>query len=199
MSASTNKKKKKKNIRDVEIGDHVRETSSPKGKKRCGEVLMILQDNPGDPTLECVEIHPDELTPLEKGSDGMRTFKTRRSKLKLYTPRKMLFKKKTFEKGDVVRHKRGGSFRYGRIVCFVHPDGLYSSSHEEGYNGKDLLECVEIDKKPGLLQKIGADGEPSRFQAQGKDCKIMKVITTDSKGEETTMHKLDLSDEEEET
>ena len=27
----------------------------------------------------------------------------------------------------------------------------------------------------------------------------MKVITTDSKGEETTMHKLDLSDEEEET
>ena len=23
---------------------------------------MILQDNPGDPTLECVEVHPDELT-----------------------------------------------------------------------------------------------------------------------------------------
>ena len=63
---------------------------------------MILQDNPGDPTLECVEIHPDELTPLEKGSDGLKTFKAKRSKLKLYTPRKMLFKKKTFEKGDVV-------------------------------------------------------------------------------------------------
>jgi hypothetical protein len=41
---------KKKNIRDVEIGDHVRQTTSNSGKKKCGEVLMILQDNPGDPT-----------------------------------------------------------------------------------------------------------------------------------------------------
>ncbi len=193
MSLSTKKKKKKKVI---EIGDHVKETVSSKGKKRCGEVLMILDDNPGDPTMECVEIHPDELVPLEKGSDGMRTFRTKRSKLKLYTPRKQLFAKKTFEKGDVVRHKRGATIRFGRIVCFVHPDGLYSSSHEEGYNGKDLLECVEIDKKPGLLQIIGPDGEPKRFQAQGKDCKIIKVITVDSKGEDTTMHKLDIPEDE---
>ncbi|MFL2911860.1 MAG: hypothetical protein ACJZ5X_00190 [Opitutales bacterium] len=195
MSLSTKKKKKKKAI---EIGDHVKETVSSKGKKRCGEVLMILDDNPGDPTMECVEIHPDELVPLEKGSDGMRSFRTKRSKLKLYTPRKQLFAKKTFEKGDVVRHKRGATIRYGRIVCFVHPDGLYSTSHEEGYNGKDLLECVEINKKPGLLQIIGPDGEPKRFQAQGKDCKIIKVITVDSKGEDTTMHKLDIPEDEDE-
>tara|TARA_B100001093_G_C26562017_1_gene899080 strand:+ start:42 stop:632 length:591 start_codon:yes stop_codon:yes gene_type:complete len=195
MSFSTKKKKKKK---EIEIGDHVKETVSSKGKKRCGEVLMILADNPGDPTMECVEIHPDELVPLEKGSDGMRTFRTKRSKLKLYTPRKKLFAKKTFEKGDVVRHKRGATIRFGRIVCFVHPDGLYSTSHEEGYNGKDLLECVEIDKKPGLLQIIGPDGEPKRFQAQGKDCKIIKVITVDSKGEDTTMHKLDIPEDEDE-
>ena len=195
MSFSTNKKKKKKVI---EIGDHVKETVSSKGKKRCGEVLMILDDNPGDPTMECVEIHPDELVPLEKGPDGMRSFRTKRSKLKLYTPRKQLFAKKTFEKGDVVRHKRGATIRYGRIVCFVHPDGLYSTSHEEGYNGKDLLECVEINKKPGLLQIIGPDGEPKRFQAQGKDCKIIKVITVDSKGEDTTMHRLDIPDDEDE-
>ena len=193
MSFTSKKKKKKK---EIEIGDHVKETVASKGKKRCGEVLMILADNPGDPTMECVEVHPDELTPLEKGSDGMRTFRTKRSKLKLYTPRKKLFAKKTFEKGDVVRHKRGSTIRYGRIVCFVHPDGLYSTSHEEGYNGKDLLECVEIDKKPGLLQIIGPDGEPKRFQAQGKDCKIMKVITVDSKGEDTTMHKLDIPEDE---
>ncbi len=194
MAIGSKKKKKKK---EIDIGDFVRETVSSKGKKRCGEVLMILQDNPGDPTLECVEVHPDELTPLVKGSDGMKTFKTKRSKLKHYTPRKKLFSKKVFEKGDVIRHKRGATIRYGRIVCFVHPDGLYSSSHEEGYNGKDLLECVEIEKKPGLLQIIGPDGEPKRFEAQGKDCKIMKVITVDSKGEETTMHKLDIPDEEE--
>jgi hypothetical protein len=188
------KKKKKKTI---EIGDHVKEIVASKGsKKRCGEVLMILQDDPGDPTCELLEVNPDDLTPLEKGSDGVQMFKAKRSKLKHYVPRKQLFSKKTFEKGDVIQHKRSSTIKYGRIVCFVHPEGLYSSSHEEGYNGKDLLECVEIDKKPGLLQIIGPDGEPKRFQAQGKDCKIMKVITTDSKGEETTMHRLDIPEEE---
>ena len=55
MALGSKKKKKK----EIEIGDFVRETVSSKGKKRCGEVLMILQDNPGDPTLECVEVHPD--------------------------------------------------------------------------------------------------------------------------------------------
>jgi hypothetical protein len=186
----------RKKRKSIEIGDHVKETVSSKGqKRRCGEVLMILQDDPGDPTCELVEVNPDDLSPLEKGSDGVKLFKTKRSKLKHYTPIKQLFSRKTFEKGDVIQLKQGTRFRYGRIVCFVHPDGLYSKSHEEGYNGKDLLECVEIDKKPGLLQLIGPDGEPKRFQAKGKDCKIIKVITTDSKGEETTMHRLDIPEE----
>ena len=55
--------KKKKNIRDVVIGDFVRQIKSTSGKKKCGEVLAILEDNVGDPTIECVEVHPDELTP----------------------------------------------------------------------------------------------------------------------------------------
>jgi len=187
-------KKKKKKI--IEIGDHVKEITASKGsKKRCGEVLMILQDDPGDPTCECMEVNPDDLSPLEKKADGIQMFKTKRSKLKHYTPIKKLFTKKTFEKGDVIQHKKGTRIKYGRIVCFVHPDGLYTKSHEEGYNGKDLLECVEIDKKPGLLQILGPDGEPKRFQAKGRECKIMKVITTDSKGDETTMHRLNIPEE----
>lgn len=189
----TKKKKKKK---DFEIGDAIRETKASKGKKRCGEIMAILQDDPSDPTIECVEVHPDELTPLEKGSDGMKYFKVKKSNIKHYTPRKQLFQKKLFEKGDVIQHKRGSTMRYGRIVCFVHPDGLYSTSHEEGYNGKDLLECVEINPKPGLLQILGPDGEPKRFQAQGHHCKIMKVITVDSKGQDTTQHRLDIPEEE---
>ena len=91
------------------------------------EVLAILEDNV-ETTIECVEVHPDELTPLEKGSDGIKTFKSKRSKPKMYTPRKTLFAKKTFEKGDVIQHKRGGSFRYGRIVCFVHRWSLFNFS-----------------------------------------------------------------------
>ena len=169
MSTPAPKKKvKKKIIRYVEICDHVRETASSRGKKRCGEVLMILQDNPGDPTLECVEVHPDELTPLEKGSDGLKTFKAKRSKLKLYTPRKQLFKKKTFEKGDVIRHKRGGTFRYGRIVCFVHPDGLYSTSHEQGYNGKDLLSAWKSTKSPAFCKnRCGRGTKPVSSSRKG--------------------------------
>jgi len=187
---------KKKKRKTIEIGDHVKEITASKGsKKRCGEVLMILHDDPSDPTCECMEVDPDDLSPLEKKADGIQLFKTRRSKLKHYTPIKKLFAKKTFDKGDVIQHRKGSRIKYGRIVCFVHPDGLYSKSHEEGYNGKDLLDCVEIDKKPGLLQVLGPDGEPKRFQAKGKECKIMKVITTDSKGEETTMHRLDIPEE----
>ncbi|MDA0343221.1 MAG: hypothetical protein O3B07_03450, partial [Verrucomicrobia bacterium] len=109
----------KKKKRAIEIGDFVKEIVASKGnKKRCGEILMILQDDPGDPTCELMEVNPDDLTPLEKGSDGVQMFKTKRSKLKHYTPRKQLFSKKTFEKGDVVQVKRGSTLKYGRIVCF---------------------------------------------------------------------------------
>ena len=47
-----------------------------------------------------------------------------------------------------------------------------------------------------MLFRSGSDGEPKRFQAKGKDCKIMKVITTDSKGGETTMHRLDIPEDD---
>lgn len=191
------KSKKKKKKKDLEIGDVIREMVAAKGKKRrVGEIMMILQDQPDDPSLECVEVDAEELTPLTKGSDGIRMFRCKKSRAKHYTPRKKLFKKKTFEKGTVVRHKRGTSIRYGQIVCFVHPDGLYSTSHEQGYNGKDLLECVEISPKPGLAQQMQADGEPKRFTASAKDCKIMDVITTNSKGEEDTVRRLKIEEEE---
>ena len=190
-------KKKRKKKKDIEIGDVIREMVASKGKKRrVGEVLMILQDQPDDPSLECVEVDPDELTTRTKGSDGMKLFRVKKSRAKHYTPRKKLFKKKVFEKGTVVRHKRGTTIRYGQIVCFIHPDGLYSTSHEQGYNGKDLLECVEISPKPGLAQLMDSDGEPKRFTVQSKDCKIMDVITTNTKGEECTMRKLKVEEEE---
>ena len=71
--APVSKKKKKK---EIEIGDYVRKLF-PLKERNDVEKSMILQDNPGDPTLECVEVHPDELTPLVKGSDGMKNFKTK--------------------------------------------------------------------------------------------------------------------------
>ena len=79
----------------------------------------------------------------------------------------------------------------------MHPDGLYSTSHEQGYNGKDFLECVEISPKPGLAQQMQADGEPKRFTANPKQCKIMEVITTNSQGEDCTVRRLKIDEEEE--
>ena len=143
-----------------------------------------------------VEVDPEELTTRTKGSDGMKMFRVKKSRAKHYTPRKKLFKKKTYQKGTVIRQKRGTSIKYGQIVCFVHPDGLYSTSHEEGYNGKDLLECVEISPKPGLAQQMQADGEPKRFTANPKQCKIMEVITTNAQGEDCTVRRLKIEEEE---
>ena len=42
-----------KKKRELEIGDHVKEIKSKRGKKRYGEILLILEDNIGDPTIEC--------------------------------------------------------------------------------------------------------------------------------------------------
>ncbi|MBG28401.1 MAG: hypothetical protein CMI31_11125 [Opitutae bacterium] len=192
------KSKKKKKKKEIEIGSVIREMVASKGKKRrVGEVLMILMDQPDDPTLECVEVDPDELTSRTKGADGLKMFRVKKSRAKHYTPRKTLFKKKTYEKGTIVRIKRGTSIKYGQVVCFVHPDGLYSTSHEQGYNGKDFLECVEISPKPGLAQQMQADGEPKRFTANPKQCKIMEVITTNSQGEDCTVRRLKIDEEEE--
>lgn len=191
------KSKKKKKKKEIEIGSVIREMVASKGKKRrVGEVLMILMDQPDDPSLECVEVDPEELTTRTKGSDGMKMFRVKKSRAKHYTPRKKLFKKKTYEKGTIVRQKRGTSIKYGQIVCFVHPDGLYSTSHEQGYNGKDFLECVEISPKPGLAQQMQADGEPKRFTANPKQCKIMEVITTNAQGEDCTVRRLKIEEEE---
>ena len=191
------KSKKKKKKKEIEIGSIIREMVASKGKKRrVGEVLMILMDQPDDPSLECVEVDPEELTTRTKGSDGMKMFRVKKSRAKHYTPRKKLFKKKTYEKGTIIRQKRGTSIKYGQIICFVHPDGLYSTSHEQGYNGKDFLECVEISPKPGLAQQMQADGEPKRFTANPKQCKIMEVITTNAQGEDCTVRRLKIEEEE---
>ena len=68
-------------------------------------------------------------------------------------------------------------------------DGLYSKSHEKDTMAKIYLNVWRLIKNLDFIQKMDADGQPKRFQAHGKDCKIMKVITTDSKGQPTTMHR----------
>lgn len=184
-----------KKKRELEIGDNVKETITNKGRNRkIGEIVLILQDNISDPTIECIEVDPKELTPLENTSGQLKKFKAKRSKLKHYTPRKNLFKKETFEVGKCVACKSGGRTRYGRIMGYLNQEeGLYPHSYDKGeYNGHDLLECVQIDPKPGLHRIIDEDGNPKKFVGYPEKCKLIKVLDTDDKGNPTTKLRLDI-------
>lgn len=185
----------KKTKRELEIGDHVKETSfSRTGRKRIGEIISILSDSKSDPTIECIRICPKELTPLEGGNGEIKRFKSKRSKLKHYIPRKNLFTKETFEVGKCVACKSGGRTRYGRIMGYLNQEeGLYPHSYDKGeYNGHDLLECVQIDPKPGLHRIIDEEGNPKKFVGYPEKCKLIKVLDTDDKGNPTTKLRLDI-------
>ena len=189
----------KKTKRELEIGDHVKETSfSRTGRKRIGEIISILSDSKSDPTIECIRICPKELTPLEGGNGEIKRFKSKRSKLKHYIPRKNLFTKETFEVGKCVACKSGGRTRYGRIMGYLNQEeGLYPHSYDKGeYNGHDLLECVQIDPKPGLHRIIDEEGNPKKFVGYPEKCKLIKVLDTDDKGNPTTKLRLDIPTQE---
>jgi ferredoxin len=185
----------KKTKRELEIGDHVKETSFARtGRRRIGEIISILSDSKSDPTIECIRICPKELIPLEGGNGEIKRFKSKRSKLKHYIPRKNLFTKETFEVGKCVACKSGGRTRYGRIMGYLNQEeGLYPHSYDKGeYNGHDLLECVQIDPKPGLHRIIDEEGNPKKFVGYPEKCKLIKVLDTDDKGNPTTKLRLDI-------
>ena len=184
--------------RSLKIGDTIKETVSVKGKKRIGEIVAILSDDPSDPTIECIEIDPKTLEQIETASSQLKRFKTKRSKLKRYTPRRNLFKKETFDVGKYVSYKIGSILKYGRIIGYLNQEeGLYPHSYDVGeHNGKDLLECVEINPKPGLHRILDADGSPVMFVGFPEKCKIVKVLDTDNQGKPNMKLRLDIPIEE---
>ena len=187
-----------KKKRELELGDNVKESSIVRtGRKRVGEIISILSDSKSDPTIECILVDPKELTPIADAFGNHKTFKSKRSKLKHYVPRKNLFKKETFDVGKCVACKSGGRIRYGRIMGYLNQEeGLYPHSYDKGeYNGHDLLECVQIDPKPGLHRIIYPDGSPKKFVGYPDKCKLVKVIDVDSSGNPTTKLRLDIIDQ----
>jgi hypothetical protein len=82
--------------------------------------------------------------------------------------------KKTFELGDIVHYKFIWRKKFGAIVGYEHPDGLYSSSYDDGYNGIDLITCVEIDPKD-LTRVRDTDGNIKYFTCSKDRLKICKV------------------------
>ena len=59
---------------------------------------------------------------------------------------------------------------------------IRDSSLENGYNGKDLLECVEISGRAGLPHKLDSLGQVKRFQADPKHTKLCEVLPMDKNG-----------------
>jgi hypothetical protein len=184
-----------KKKRELEIGDNIKEIKPRKGgKKRFGEILLILDDSKTDPMVECAEIDPKELTLIEDAFGNLKKFKTRRSNIKHYVPRKTLFRKETFDVGKCVACKSGNRTRYGRIMGYLNQEeGLYPNSYNEGrYNGHDLLQCVQIDPKPGLHRMLESDGSPKIFVGYPDKCKLVQIIDVDSNGNPTTKLRLDI-------
>tara|TARA_Y100000589_G_C27093479_1_gene604943 strand:- start:204 stop:761 length:558 start_codon:yes stop_codon:yes gene_type:complete len=183
----------KKKKRELSIGDHIKEIGL---KKRVGEIVSILEDSKTNPTIECIEIHEKELYPIERSTGEYKKFKVKKNNCKQYTPRKNLFKKEGFKSGGYLMNKMGGRVRYGMIVGFLNQEeGLYPHSYDTGeHNGKDLLECIQV--QPDLRRMLDADGKPVKFISDPSNCKPVKVIRTDDKGNPITDVRLDVPNNE---
>ena len=59
------------------------------------------------------------------------------------------------------------------MVGFTHPDGLETSSYSRGYNGTDLLECVEVTKR--MIRKRNTDETIKRFQTPSPKCEVCYI------------------------
>lgn len=182
----------KKTNRELSIGDYIKEKSL-KLKRRVGEILTILSDNKSDPTFECMQVDPKTLKPIEKMVGKFKSFKIKRSQCKPYTPRNQLFQKKGFSLGAFIKYKSNGKIKYGRVTCFLNQEeGLYPHSYDLGkHNGKDLLECVEIN--PNNLSRIlDSDDNPKIFVANPNKCKSVNALVKNEKGEEIIPIRLDI-------
>lgn len=170
-------KRKKKALR---IGDIVIEKTLIGTKRRIGEVVFIRGER--RKRLDLLQVSRHDLTPLSRNDlNGPRFFSLQEEQCKRLNLRRYT-KKKTFELGDCIRQTQNGRIKFGRIIGFLHPDGLYSESYEKGYNGKDFLECVEISGRAGLPRKVNSDGHPKTFTVHSEKAKICDILPMDKNG-----------------
>jgi hypothetical protein len=170
---------RKKN-KPFEIGDRIIERIPNGKKKRIGEILFV-QEGAKNRKLELLQLNTHDLSPLRKGNLELKFFRLSEDRCKRLNEWKYL-KKPTFQIGDIIKYSKNARIRYGRIICFLNPDGLYSDSNEKGYNGKDLIECVEIKGKIGLPRKLDSSGEVSRFVIGPGHAKICEISPMDDMG-----------------
>ncbi len=160
-------------------GDIVVEKNTGSQRRRVGEIVLITESK--RPKLKLIELIPRSLSPkFTADYSKLRYFSSpieKCRKLKLANA-----KHNAFQLGDVLVSHRFGSCRFGIVVGFHHPDGLYSDSWEKGYNGKDIIECVEISGRSGLPRKRDMHGKIKKFEIDPSHAKLCEIIPMDQNG-----------------
>jgi len=175
-------KRKRKNKEPLQVGDLIIEEKDGDRKRRIGEILFVREGRRR--VFELLELNRHDLTPLYSlNMQSQKTFRLNEDRCKRLNMQKYIRASQSrFSLGQVIKQSTQTRTRYGIIVGFLHPDELYTNSYEEGYNGKDLLECVEIYPRQGLPRKILADGKPKIFCSPPESAKTCEVLPMDKDG-----------------
>ena len=155
--------KQKEDSDSYEIGDLV---ESPT-RNVVGEIVAFLGDRAKSIEVIVLDRRLKPLINLE----GEFKYKKLRSELVKHFDYSKLRISQGFFLGDILaKTNANGDKRYGILVGFTHPDGLETTSYSNGYNGIDLLECIEVSKR--MIRKRNADDTIKRFQTPNGRCQI---------------------------
>jgi len=167
-------------IKSLQVGDRIIEKKSLGRNKRIGEVVFIREGKRRK--IQLVQLNNHDLSPLTNIDESrLKFFTLTENECALLDESKFLSHPK-FQLGQVIKCRLSAVDKYGRIVGYLHPDGLYSDSYEKGHNGKDLLECVEISPRKGLFRKIASNGKPKIFYARPDRAKVCEIIPMNKDG-----------------
>ena len=181
LSPSLGDLRKSKSRCPLSVGDRIEEIASGDLQVRVGEIVLVRDGRCR--SFELIQLNPHSLEPVCRGGDFAEFKRFRQSEACcIRLDETKYVKRRTFQIGDVIRNIFANNVRYGIIVNFLHPDGLLPTSHEKGYNGKDLLECIRISGRPGLFRKRDRNGKVIRFIARPERSKICTLLPMDNKG-----------------
>ena len=169
----------KKN-KGLQVGDLIIEKNRGRGNKRIGEVVFIREGRRRK--IQLLQLNNHDLSPVSNFDKSRLKFFTLPEHECKILDREKYARPSKFVLGQVIKCRLGAANKYGRIVGYLHPDGLYSDSYERGHNGKDLLECVEISPRKGLFRKIASNGKPKIFYARPDRAKACKIIPMNKDG-----------------
>ena len=156
----------------VQVGSTVKFKEDIPKRTGFGEVIAILSDS--HRLKYQIILLNNRMQPIMINHEQYKTRTLLASKCKhvMVNPSKM--RSNDPQLGDVVLRKSIMNKKFGVITGFVHPDELLTTSYESGYNGVDLIQCVEVNRV-GLTRKRRADGTLKRFTTTKNKIKLCDV------------------------